>query len=244
MVETMRQLRSRRSTTPRLASDILRGFLALGMSAIIALLYPPLVALLAGPQKLTSILVGSLLMWWCMFALLTSILTWVAFRRASGQQLSKWLAATTPTDGIQRVIWMINGGGATSWAIVGSVTAMSAIVVLSTNAEFRTDPLVLIPAISLVVASVSMMISAYAVHYARENTRHGGVGLEFPGRDAPRFVDYYYLSVQVATTFSPSDVMITSSNMRRTVSVHSVISFAFNTVIVALFVSMLVVAIS
>lgn len=240
----MRQVRTHGSTTPRLTSDVFRGFLALGVAGVIALLCPPLVSLISGPQKPASLLVGSLLMGWSIFALLMSVLTWAGFRRATAEQLEKWLAATTPSGGMRRVVWMLNGGGATSWAIAGSVTAMGAIVVISTNADFRSDPLVLIPALCVVVSSVSMMISAYAVHYARENTRFGGVGLDFPGKDAPRFVDYYYLSVQVATTFSPSDVTVTSSSMRRTVSVHSVISFAFNTVIVALFVSMLVVAIS
>ena len=53
-------------------------------------------------------------------------------------------------------------------------------------------------------------------------------------------MDFNYLAIQVSTTFSSSDVTIEHTAARRVVSVHSLIAFAFNTIIVALLVSVLV----
>ena len=50
-------------------------------------------------------------------------------------------------------------------------------------------------------------------------------------------MDFNYLAIQVSTTFSSSDVTIERTDARRVVSVHSLIAFAFNTIIVALLVS-------
>ncbi len=58
-------------------------------------------------------------------------------------------------------------------------------------------------------------------------------------RDGPPvFSDYVYLAAQVATTFSTSDVTVERRSMRRTVTVHSIATFAYNTVVIALIVSM------
>jgi len=87
------------------------------------------------------------------------------------------------------------------------------------------------------VSSLFMMLTAYAVHYARKQAL--AVGLEFPSTPAPNFTDYLYLAGQVATTFGASDVAVTTSAMRRTVGIHSLLAMAYNTVIVALLVSVL-----
>jgi uncharacterized membrane protein len=60
------------------------------------------------------------------------------------------------------------------------------------------------------------------------------VGLEFPGEDPPDFFDFAYFSFVVGMTFQVSDVQVTSRQMRRLVLMHGLLSFAFNTVVVAL----------
>jgi len=59
-------------------------------------------------------------------------------------------------------------------------------------------------------------------------------GLEFPGDDAPDYWDFLYFAIVVGMTFQVSDVQITSRKLRRLVIVHGLLSFLFNTVIVAL----------
>jgi len=59
-------------------------------------------------------------------------------------------------------------------------------------------------------------------------------GLVFPGRDQPDYLDFVYFSFIVGMTFQVSDVNITSRRIRRACLVHALLSFAFNTAILAL----------
>jgi uncharacterized membrane protein len=60
-----------------------------------------------------------------------------------------------------------------------------------------------------------------------------GKGLDFPNEVEPDFPDFAYFSFVIGMTFQVSDVEVTSRQMRRLVLFHSLLSFAFNTVIVA-----------
>jgi uncharacterized membrane protein len=59
-------------------------------------------------------------------------------------------------------------------------------------------------------------------------------GLAFPSDDLPDYFDFLYFSVVIGMTFQVSDVQITSRRLRRLVLMHGLLSFLFNTVIVAL----------
>jgi len=59
-------------------------------------------------------------------------------------------------------------------------------------------------------------------------------GLEFPGEKEPDYLDFAYFSFVIGMTFQVSDVEISSKRIRRLVLMHSLVAFAFNTVIVAL----------
>ena len=58
-------------------------------------------------------------------------------------------------------------------------------------------------------------------------------GLEFPGTKAPVGWDFLYFALVVGMTAQTSDVQITGSHMRAFNLVHAVVSFFFNTVLVA-----------
>lgn len=59
-------------------------------------------------------------------------------------------------------------------------------------------------------------------------------GLDFPSEPMPSYMDFAYFSFVIGMTFQVSDVQITSREMRQLVLVHGILSFAFNTVILAL----------
>jgi uncharacterized membrane protein len=61
-----------------------------------------------------------------------------------------------------------------------------------------------------------------------------GEGLDFPNEKNPDFLDFVYFSFIIGMTFQVSDVEITSRDIRRLALLHSVLSFIYNTVIVAL----------
>ncbi len=80
----------------------------------------------------------------------------------------------------------------------------------------------------------------FAYRYAHEyytisagRTKVDG-GLEFPGHEPPDYWDFVYFSLVLGMTFQVSDVQITTRKFRRLASLHGLIGFFFNTVIVAL----------
>lgn len=50
----------------------------------------------------------------------------------------------------------------------------------------------------------------------------------------PVFLDYYYLSAQIATTFSSSDISILTTRARAVVIGQTYISFSFSTFIITM----------
>jgi uncharacterized membrane protein len=64
-------------------------------------------------------------------------------------------------------------------------------------------------------------------------------GLIFPGKGSPDYLDFAYFSAVIGMTCQVSDVQICSPNMRRLALVHGLISFAFNTAILAMFVNII-----
>ncbi len=58
-------------------------------------------------------------------------------------------------------------------------------------------------------------------------------GLEFPGTNEPGGYDFLYFSFVIGMTAQTSDIVITSTAMRKINLVHAVVSFFFNTVLVA-----------
>ncbi len=82
----------------------------------------------------------------------------------------------------------------------------------------------------------------FAQHYAvRYYDAVADRPLEFPGREQPDDWDFSYFSIAVATTFGTTDVAVATGTgpMRRAVLGHAVFAFAYNTVIVALTISVL-----
>jgi uncharacterized membrane protein len=59
-------------------------------------------------------------------------------------------------------------------------------------------------------------------------------GLQFPGDREPDYMDFAYFSFTIGMTFQVSDVVITARDFRKLVLVHGMLSFGFNTVILAL----------
>ena len=78
---------------------------------------------------------------------------------------------------------------------------------------------------------------AYLYYDSSEKGKKGSgyvEGLEFPEEKEPDYLDFAYFSFVIGMTFQVSDVEISSKRIRRLALLHSLISFLFNTVIVAL----------
>ena len=97
-------------------------------------------------------------------------------------------------------------------------------------------------AVGTVMASWSLMHTVFALHYAHIYYRKGDEdvgteddgGVQFPGDTEPNFMDFSYFSFVIGMTCQVSDVQITSKRIRKLALIHGVLSFVFNTAILAL----------
>lgn len=137
------------------------------------------------------------------------------------------------------------------WTIFGIVVAGTTISFAAIIKEFssakRMDPatgqLHVILVVATLVLSWLVMQIVFALRYAHEYyTATSGIvpdkGLQFPGKDDPDYWDFVYFSFVLGMTFQVSDVQITSRKLRRLATVHGMLGFVFNTVIVALTVNL------
>ena len=97
--------------------------------------------------------------------------------------------------------------------------------------------------VGTVVCSWSLVHTVFALRYAHlfynKSASAKGEGLDFPGEKEPDYIDFAYFSFIIGMTFQVSDVQITSRVIRRLALIHSVVSFAFNMVILALTVNII-----
>lgn len=92
-----------------------------------------------------------------------------------------------------------------------------------------------IPAFGVVTVTLSWLYihTLFAQDYAREFYLSGG-GIRFHGgAEHPPFSEFLYLSMGIGTTNGVTDVDTHSAAIRRIATLHSVIAFFFNTVIIA-----------
>ena len=80
---------------------------------------------------------------------------------------------------------------------------------------------------------------AHLYYYDDDQDNEADRGLTFPGTTSPTDYDFAYFSFVVGMTFQVSDVQVTDSRVRRLVLFHGLISFAYNTAIVALVINLL-----
>ena len=91
-----------------------------------------------------------------------------------------------------------------------------------------------------VVSAWGVLHTSYALHYAylyyRSEKSPGG--LTFPGEQNPKQRDFAYFAFTVGTSFAVSDVNVTDDAMRQAVLGHQILSFFYNTSILATVVTM------
>lgn len=98
-----------------------------------------------------------------------------------------------------------------------------------------------------VVASWLLMHTIFALHYAhgyymsdRQDANSQQVeGLDFPQDTQPDYWDFLYFSFVIGMTCQVSDVQIMSKEMRRLALGHGILTFFFNTVILALSINLI-----
>lgn len=106
--------------------------------------------------------------------------------------------------------------------------------------------------LTLVTTTIALTWAAvhttFALHYAHEyyrNAKPGGLAFpsNSPDHPAPDYWDFVYFAFVIGMTAQVSDVGITDKIIRRTATVHGIISFVFNTALLALMINIVASAI-
>lgn len=119
-------------------------------------------------------------------------------------------------------------------AVVAALVAL--FVMLNADAAPRLWILVLaMLAVPLGWMTIHMMA---AIHYAHlywqaRPDAEPARGIAFPGTRTPAGIDFIYFAFVIGMTAQTSDVDITASDVRAMALVHGIVSFFFNTVLVA-----------
>lgn len=202
------------------------------------------------PRLALSILVGVLAGLVCL---------WIPQMNASTRLIVGWDAMTvtflsamfvsmmqhTPTEIRARAALDDEGRGVILALVLiasaASVWAVGAELGLAKDAKglLRAGRIVL--AFGTVIASWLMVQMIFALHYAHEyygvDEDDGAAdagGLDFPGVKEPDYWDFLHFSIVIGVACATADVNFTSKGLRQLGTLHSLVAFAFNTVIVAL----------
>jgi uncharacterized membrane protein len=173
------------------------------------------------------------------------LFTWISF--AAVVIILDWtIIATSHPREVRRIAKLQDSSRAFIFlfVIAASIASFGAIVFLlkSTKGHGATVNEHILLAISAVIVSWWLLHTIFTLKYAHQyydtttddgKTKPGG-GLEFPGNEEPDYLDFVYFSFVLGMTFQVSDVVITSKHIRRLATMHGLLSFAYNTAILAL----------
>ncbi len=130
--------------------------------------------------------------------------------------------------------------------VLGSVgVSLAAIVVALKEAKLHAghggEPVWIISlSVSTMVLSWLVVQCLYTIHYAhryfgdRNDDGASDGGIKFPGAAPTTYRDFIYVTVCIGATCQVSDFNLTTSKFRNLVTTHAVITFIFNTMVLAL----------
>lgn len=167
-------------------------------------------------------------MTWALLVGVHAVLTVRGFGGLRGAQLEEALAASGAARDAERL--------RPSWSVQVSAMALVVVALLVAVPSWREHPVLLVLALVMVMASWADMVVAFALHYAAIDDG----GFAFPGEEERCFSDYVYLALTVQATFGLPDVDARTSALRRQLALHTLLAFVFNTVILAVVVTLLV----
>jgi uncharacterized membrane protein len=173
---------------------------------------------------------------WDVFAASTLLLIGAAMFTADANNIRKVANSEDPSRALAFVFVLV----AALASLMGVVALLGTLDTLSRAALTRHVAL----SIAAVVEAWLLVHTVFTLRYAHifydNNEADGGDtgGLEFPGQDPePDYIDFAYFAFTIGMAAQTADVTIPGRRQRRTALLHAIISFGFNTAIVALSIS-------
>jgi uncharacterized membrane protein len=125
-------------------------------------------------------------------------------------------------------------------AIAASFVAIAGLLSGAKDAPPLLKYLHLALAAATIILAWTVMQVVFTLHYAHEYYRPFGgqkaisEGLDFRGDSNPDYWDFFYFATSIGAASQTSDVTIRTRPLRRLATLHAIISFFFNTAVLAL----------
>jgi uncharacterized membrane protein len=170
---------------------------------------------------------------WDVYAFVLVLMAWVTICTANPRTIQR---KARLQDSSRTLIF-------TFIVVAACMSLLAVILVLREHKALqKTGGVHLFMAVLAVIESWLLIHTVFTLRYAHVYYRSeqeadvegSGGGLIFPGGDNPDYQDFAYFSFVVGMTCQVSDVNISSRCMRRLALLHGLLSFVFNTVILAL----------
>ena len=159
-----------------------------------------------------------------------------------------WTLLHSDAARLKRVAQAQAEGAGTVLAIVAlaALVSLGAVITELSAAKAAGHSHKLLPVLftlSIVIGSWLLVPTLFSLNYASQYhvADHDGDGIKFPDETTdfePDFSDFLYFSFTIAVASQTADVVITNRSVRRLVLMQSVLSFVFNTAIVAFTINM------
>jgi uncharacterized membrane protein len=183
---------------------------------------------LFAPESLQGVV--RLVIAWDTGAVILLLVTWYVIGRATPEDTRKWAAIDDPGQAF-----------AIGIDLLGSAMSFTAAILLLGHQEMASAPEAVWLVMVAVASSWALVHTGFTVRYAHLYYKDDGEvgGLDFPGTDDPDYLDFAYYAFVIGMTFQTADISITNRSIRRLTLVHGLLSFAFNTLIIALAVNLI-----
>lgn len=165
-----------------------------------------------------------------------AVLTWWSLHGRTGTDLKR--ALRVGVDERSTAWSRLLGAEGPAWSIATGLLVLVSVAVLTLVPGVRANSWVMVTAILLATAGWLDVLVTYAAFYARAD-HTAEPRFRFPDDHERRFDDYLYVAVNAQTTFGATDVEVVHPDMRRHLMVHGLMSFVYNTVIIAVLVSLM-----
>ncbi|MEI6200938.1 MAG: DUF1345 domain-containing protein [Enhydrobacter sp.] len=177
-------------------------------------------------------LVTRILMAWDLTALIYVVFAFVMIARSTVETCHNRAALYDESDWV--IVMLVVLSAAASFAAIFTELAIL---------KKATD----MPVLAIAITGLTVILSwafthmMFTLHYANlyykpEKKGHPG-GLEFPGKRDPDYGDFAYYAFVIGCAAQTGDVNTVSKPMRRMTLIHGIVSFVFNTALLALMVN-------
>jgi uncharacterized membrane protein len=190
-------------------------------------------------QNLETVLAAFYLVVWPVFVTIYLVWTHIVYVSQGPRRLDA--AARREARSLRRWWIRIFGyGGAQSWALTGAFVAVGLTIVIAQDPAFREGLVFVVFGLLTVAASWALLVYSFALEYLRlalgsDEERHITLSI----RDEPRFSDFLTLAILLSTMAATVSATIESRRAWTLVRINVLFAFTFNSVIVAMMVSLL-----